>query len=226
MSLRLASYRPTSAAGTAIAGVLASVLCLPLAVRAQDRDRREPEGAVRRIEPGALITVRADEPIEVRSRDGRVFAGVVEQGVPDETDRLAIPRGSDVELVVRAARDGDLILDLDSVMMHGQRYAIRADADRVDAPARAPVDRRPGEVIGGGAVLGTLIGAIAGGGKGAVIGAAAGAVAGAAASGELITQGRTVRVPRGALLTFRLERPLDVGVPDDGYSRDGRHFHR
>ena len=203
--------------------VLAGSLAFTHVGRAQDRERR-PSDVVKRIEPGTLITVRADEPIETRSRDGRVFTGVVEQGVPDQRDRLAIPRGSKAELVVRAGGDGDLILDLDSVMVQGQRYAVSAEADRVDAPPRVERDRRPGELIGGGALLGTIVGAIAGGAKGAAIGAAAGAAAGA--SGELITRGPTVRVPQGALLTFRLERPLDVGVADDGYTRDGRHFHR
>jgi hypothetical protein len=225
MSLNASSQRTLRAASSAIAGVvvLVGALCFTQVGRAQDRDGR-PSDLVKRIEPGALITVRADEPIETHSRDGRVFEGVIEQGVPDERDHLAIPRGSKAELVVRAASDGDLILDLDSIVVHGQRYAVRADADRVDAPTRVEPDRKAGELIGGGAVLGTIVGAIAGGGKGAIIGAAAGAAAGA--SGDLIIRGKSVRVPQGALLTFRLERPLDIGVADDGYTRDGRHFHR
>ena len=77
-------------------------------------------------------------------------------------------------------------------------------------------------MAGGGAIIGAVIGALAGGGKGAAIGAAAGATAGLG----LAYQGRVVRVPAGSVLTFRLERGLDVGVRDEGYSRDGGHFHR
>ena len=49
------------------------------------------------------------------------------------------------------------------------------------------------EMVGGGAVLGTLIGAIAGGGKGAAIGAVA--RAGAGAGTQVLTRGKTVKVP-------------------------------
>ena len=47
--------------------------------------------------------------------------------------------------------------------------------------------------VGGGAVLGTLIGAIAGGGKGTAIGAVA--RAGAGAGTQVLTRGKTVKVP-------------------------------
>ena len=72
-------------------------------------------------------------------------------------------------------------------------------------------------------MLGSIIGAIAGGGKGAAIGAAAGAAAGAGT--QTLTRGRFVRVPRESLLTFRLEHPLEIGVADTGFMRDGRHYH-
>ena len=36
----------------------------------------------------------------------------------------------------------------------------------------------------------------------------------------------SVRVPAESLVTFRLGRSLEVGVPDEGYSRNGRHYHR
>src|SRR5713101_8268888 len=67
-----------------------------------------------------------------------------------------------------------------------------------------------GEYVGGGALLGSIIGAVAGGGKGALIGRVAGAAAGA--GGEVLTRGQSVRVPRDTLLTFRLERPVELGV--------------
>ena len=197
--------------------VLALAMCgAPLAT-AQPRD-------IARIEAGTQVPVRTTERIDERSFDGRVYSGVVDDDVRDATGRVAIRRGSAVELIVRQARDGDLILDLDSIIVDGQRYAVRADKTRVDAGSSSGDGRRTAEYAGGGALLGTIIGAVTGGGKGAAIGAAAGAAAGASAG--VLTRGHEVRVPAESLVTFRLERALDVGVPDDGYDRDQHHYHR
>ena len=38
-----------------------------------------------------------------------------------------------MELVVRVAPDNDLILDLDSVTVDGQRYALRTDPNRIES---------------------------------------------------------------------------------------------
>jgi hypothetical protein len=38
-------------------------------------------------------------------------------------------------------------------------------------------------------------------------------------------RGRAVRIPRGTVMGFRLERALDVDVPDRGVTRDGYHYH-
>jgi hypothetical protein len=160
----------------------------------------------------------------VQSRDGRIYSAVVDRDVLESsTGRVVIPAGSAVELEARDVRDGDLILDLDSVTVNGRRYGVRAAAERIET-SRAGVDSgKAAQYIGGGALLGTIIGAVAGGGKGAAIGAAAGAAAGAGA--VYATRGRRIMVPDEAVVTFRLERPLDVDVPDDGYTRDGRHYH-
>jgi len=63
-------------------------------------------------------------------------------------------------------------------------------------------------MVGGGAALGTLLGAIAGGGKGAAIGAVAGAGAGGTA--QVLTKGKTVKVPAETILRFQLDRPLHL----------------
>jgi hypothetical protein len=130
-----------------------------------------------------------------------------------------------VELIVRVARDNDLILDLESVTVDGQRYAVNADANRIEADNRDTVGKnsRTGKYVGGGAILGAILGAAVGGGKGAAIGAGLGAGAGATA--EIATSGREVHVPPESLVTFRIDRPLVVGARDDGYDRDGHHYH-
>lgn len=50
-----------------------------------------------------------------------------------------------------------------------------------------------------------------------------GGIIGAVTGAEV--QGQAVRVPRDTVVTFRLERPLDMGVADRGVNRDGRHYH-
>ena len=67
-------------------------------------------------------------------------------------------------------------------------------------------NKRTGEYVGGGAALGTLVGAIAGGGKGAAIGAVAGAAAGGTA--QVLTRGKEVKIPAESTLRFRLDQPL------------------
>jgi len=211
-------------------GSAAMVVTLCVTQPAQAQNRRnsyDPYQKLAQIESGTYITIRTRQSIDTNRSDGRVFTAVVDQDVWDDYRRLAIPaipRGSPVELLVRTARDGDLILDLDSVIVGGQRYAVSARADRIDAGGRADNNGdHAAEFIGGGAIIGSIVGAIAGGGKGAAIGAAAGAAAGTAG---LLTRGRFVRVPAGSLLTFRLDRDLKIGVPDDGFRRDQWHYHR
>ena len=109
----------------------ASAICMIPSVSAQDRDRDQPR--MTRIEPGTNIAVRTGEGIDVDRRDDRVFRGVVDQDVRGENGRLAIPRGSQVDLVVRVAPDNDLIIDLNSVTVNGQRFAIATDPNRQES---------------------------------------------------------------------------------------------
>ena len=115
-----------------------------------DRDRRYEGDRITRIQPGTNVTVRTDAPIDVERRDNRVYTGIVDQDVRGDDGRLAIPRGSSVELIVRVARDNDLVLDLESIMVNGQRYAIKADPNRVES-------ERDNSLVG------SIIGAINGG---------------------------------------------------------------
>lgn len=189
-------------------------------------DQFYPANPISRVEPGTQIPVRTNEIIATHSRDGRIYYGRIISDIRGSDGQVAIPRGSDVELIVRRAPDNDLILDIESVTSYGQRYAIDTDAERIEGSARSGIgaNRRTGEFVGGGAILGTIIGAIAGGGKGAAIGAAAGAAAGA--GGQVLTRGRDVRVPAESVITFQLDRPLLINIPDNGYMRSGYHYHR
>jgi hypothetical protein len=223
MRMKLYGVRSRTLRLIGLGAAVVMALSLPAGLQAQYRDR--DRGPFTRLEPGTQIAVRTSEYIDSDRADGRIFRGNVDQPVTGSNGRLAIPGGSPVELIVRSAPDGDLILDLESVVVNGERYAIRADANRIESNRREGVgaNRRTGEYVGGGAILGTIVGAIAGGGKGAAIGAATGAAAGAGT--QVLTRGHEVRIPRESLLTFRLDRPLDMGVTDAGVDRDGRHYH-
>jgi hypothetical protein len=169
---------------------------LASAASAQDRDRDrehhdEDRDRVTRIEPGTTVAVRTNQFIDSDRRDNRVYGATVAQDVRGERGRIAIPRGSQVELIVRTARDNDLILDLESVTVAGQRYGIQTDPNRVESEHHDD------------SLVGSIVGAISGG----------------------QVNGRHVKIRQGTVLTFRLERPLIVGVPDHGETRDGGHYH-
>ncbi|HEY2431033.1 MAG TPA: hypothetical protein VGI12_00060 [Vicinamibacterales bacterium] len=147
--------------------------------------------AITRLDPGMTLPVRLTESVAATREDYRVFTAVVDRDVPGDNGRLALPRGSQVELIVRNSRPGEMLLDLESVSVNGQRYAVRTDPQRVVGTA------------GGRDFIGSIIGTIRGGSA----------------------RGESVRVPRGTVMQFRLEQPLDVGVADRGVDRNGHHYH-
>jgi len=157
---------------------------------------------------GTPISVRINESIDTQdATESRTYGAQVNQDVVDANRNVAIPRGSEARLIVRRLGDGNLALDLESVSVSGRRYQVDT-ADVIQSGRRQGVgeNKRTAEYGGGGAVLGTLLGAIAGGGKGAAIGALAGGAAGIGT--EVLTRGKAVRVPAETVLNFRLDRPM------------------
>lgn len=175
------------------------------------------------IDTGTMITVRTIEAINVNDSDGEVFFGVVDKDVMNRAGGVVIPKGSDVELSVKDTSNNQLVLDLDSIIVDGQRYGIQTDESTLSSERKDGLgaNKRTGKFVGGGAALGAIVGAIAGGGKGAAIGAGAGAAAGAGA--QVLTRGRSVRVPAESLLTFRLQQPLQTQLTDN---REGRRYNK
>jgi hypothetical protein len=127
--------------------VLAVALGAPLIAKAQDQDRGRWSG-VARLDPGTTITVRTNEPIDSSRTDYRVYTATVDRGVRGDNGDLAIPRGATAELIVRSARDNDLILDLESVTIGGHRYAVRADRQRVDSGSNNLIGQIVGAIDG------------------------------------------------------------------------------
>jgi hypothetical protein len=165
------------------------------------------------IDAGTRVVVRTTQSIDERNANGRVFRGVVNDDIRDQRNRVAIPRGASVDLLVRDAGRHELYLDLDSITTGGQSYGVDATGrvvsggERVDS--RVGANAETAQRVGGGAVIGTIIGAVVGGGKGAAIGAATGAAVGA--STEIEVHGERVHVPSQSIVTFRLEEPLRLG---------------
>lgn len=134
-----------------------AILCVAPASRAGDRerdyrDRAYERGEFTRIERGTTVAVRTNETIDMDEWDNRVYTGIVDvdHDVRDTNGRLAIPLGSKVELIVRVAGDCDLVLDLESITVGGQRYAIRMDAQHIESrPDNSPVASMVGAVNGG-----------------------------------------------------------------------------
>lgn len=165
---------------------------------------------------GTQIGVITTDPIDSKTgSEGQTFAASIAQDVMDQdTGRVVIPKGSDAELVIRNVNAGgetgtsDLALDLQSVSVAGHTYDVSTQDIQQQGNAGIGKNKRTGQYVGGGAVLGTLIGAIAGGGKGAAIGAIAGA--GAGAGTQVLTRGKAVHVPSETTLNFRLDQPLHL----------------
>jgi hypothetical protein len=108
--------------------------------------------------------------------------------------------------------------------VNGTRMAVQTDsALTAEKEEGIGANSRTGRYVGGGAVIGAIIGAITGGKDGAAIGGAVGAGAGAGA--QVLTRGKSVKVPSESLVTFRLQQPLVTGVADRGFSRNGVHYH-
>ncbi len=182
---------------------------------------------VDRVAPGTEITVRTNEPVDIQSWDrGRIYRGQIARDVYATDGDIAFPRGAEAELIIRQVSDRDMVIDLEAIYANGRRFVVSASSQDFNIRDRQGVggNNRTAKYVGGGAIIGSIIGAIAGGGRGAAIGAAAGAASGAGA--QTLTRGREIHIPAESLLTFRLERPLQyVEGPDNGYNRDGRHYH-
>src|SRR2546427_10982777 len=125
-----------------------------------------------------------------------------------------IPKDSNADLVIRRVnsggtiQSGNVVLDLDSITVNGRRYRVSTEDLKQSGSGGIGKNRRTAEMVGGGAALGTLLGAIAGGGKGGAIGAVAGAGAGRTA--QVLSKGKTVKVPAETILRFQLDRPLHL----------------
>jgi hypothetical protein len=164
---------------------------------------------------GTELVVRTVETIDSRNAGAdQIFAAIVEQDVTDASGQVIIPERSSAQLVVRQMSSGgktgspEMVLDIQSITVNGRRYLVSTTDLARDSDTGLGKNKRTAQAVGGGAAIGTLIGAIAGGGKGAAIGAVIGAAGGAGA--QVLTKGREIRVPAETVLSFRLDRTMTL----------------
>ncbi|HEY1336880.1 MAG TPA: hypothetical protein VGF59_05190 [Bryobacteraceae bacterium] len=178
-----------------------------------DDRRNQNEWAT--LPAGTDISVRTDESIDSRNAvTGRLYPATMQRDIIDPNGNVLVPRGSRANLVIREVNEGgtlssgNFVLDLDSIEANGRRYRVSTEDIEKSSSNGLGKNKRTAEMVGGGAVLGTLLGAIAGGGKGAAIGAVAGAAAGGGV--QVLTKGHEIRVPAESVLNFRLDEPLHL----------------
>jgi hypothetical protein len=182
---------------------------------------RGPDSAMQMAPPPTgLIELPAGTNVVVRMIDGvdsetnsvgQTFAASIEEPVMVE-GRPVIPRGEDVVIKLVDSKESgkltgraELTLNLVSVNVNGRPVDINTQSVSRESDARG---QQTAKVVGGTAVVGTILGAIAGGGKGAAIGAVAGGAAGAGA--EMVLKGQRVKVPSETRLTFVLDTPVRI----------------
>ena len=164
---------------------------------------------------GTAISVRTNQAVDSRNAsEGQTYSAVVVDDVKGSSGEILIPKNSDAQLVIRKVATGgttgspELTLDLNSVTVNGRNYLVSTADVSKKGNSGIGKNKRTAEMVGGGAALGTLLGAIAGGGKGAVIGAIAGAAAGGTA--QVLTKGKEVKVPAETVLKFQLDQPVTL----------------
>ena len=164
---------------------------------------------------GTEIVVRTVEMIDSRNAGvNQTFSAIVEENVTNASGRVIVPGRSSAQLIIRQLSSGgvtgspEMVLDIQSLTVAGRRYLVSTTDLSRDSDTGIGTNKRTAEAVGGGAALGTIIGAIAGGGKGAAIGGVIGAAGGAGA--QVLTKGHDVRVPAETVLRFRLDKSVTM----------------
>jgi hypothetical protein len=165
------------------------------------------------IPAGTSVFVRMIDGVDSSTNKiGDTFRGSLESPIV-VGDTVVAPASADVYGKLTQAKAAgkisgaaQLTLELTGIRIKGSIVPVDSTDYEVAGKGRGT---QSAERIGGGAVLGTIIGAIAGGGKGAAIGGVVGA--GAGATVQVVTKGDQVRIPSETLLEFKLQQ--DVTVP-------------
>ncbi len=155
-----------------------------------------------------------------KNQEGDVFTGTL-NGPLNLNGRTLIPDGSlFTGVITQLVKGGTLktspeigFIITDFRLPGGKSYSV--DTYTIYRKGRSHTAREVA-MIGGGAAAGAIIGGIIGDEKGAVIGGAAGAAAGTGASAA--TGRQNLIYPEGLTLTFQLQEPLTIIVPDKDWT--------
>jgi len=164
------------------------------------------------IADGTVLQIRMIDPIDSASNQpGDRFRATLDTPITIN-DKVIVPQGADIEGRVAELKSAGhfagkpaIALELTALNVNGRRYSLHTNQYSREGSSRG---KNTAAKVGGGAALGTIIGAIAGGGKGAAIGGVIGAGAGGGV--QAASKAPAIHVPSEALLSFTLESPLTV----------------
>lgn len=158
------------------------------------------------------LAIRTNESINATQSDvGKTYSAEVARTIQDQNGNILVPKGAPVALTIASVKNPTLgeyqaELALHSITINNHRYLVSTNTVTQQGTGGLGKNKKTAEMVGGGALLGTVIGAVAGGGKGAAIGAVLGGAGGAGA--QVLTKGKQVKVPAEAVLTFQLSQPV------------------
>lgn len=176
-----------------------------------------PTAAAHVLPIGTQFPVRLQDTINsLLNSEGQTVTGLVSGDVRGPDGLTVLPSGSKVYVYIarlrpartRSAADGELQLRVDSIMVAGQSYGVRADVGQVPHELRGRgVTAGEVEKVGAGAAAGAVVGGVVTGKtRGAVIGGVVGAAGGAVVAAH--TASRDVVVTPGTLLPVVLREPF------------------
>jgi len=164
------------------------------------------------IPDGTVVQIRMIDTIDSASNQpGDRFRATLDTPITID-DKVIVPQGADIEGRVAELKSAGhfagkpaIALELTALNVNGRRYSLHTNQYSREGSSRG---KNTAAKVGGGAALGTIIGAIAGGGKGAAIGGVIGAGAGGGV--QAASKAPAIHVASEALLSFTLENPLTV----------------
>jgi len=169
------------------------------------------------IPSGTPLKVTLNDTLQTnKNLEGDAFTGTLDEPVEME-GKVLIPAGSTCTgVITKLVKGGTLKTSPEIAFVvteittpKGKTYAV--EVDTIYKKGKSHTGREVG-MIGGGAAAGAVIGGLLGKKKGALIGAVAGAAAGTGAAAA--TGRENIIYPAGLTLTFNLQSPLTVTVPE------------
>jgi hypothetical protein len=164
------------------------------------------------VADGTVLQVRMIDSVDSASNQpGDRFRATLDAPITID-DKVIVPQGADIEGHVAELKGAGkfsgkpaIALELTALSVNGRRYSLHTSQYSREGSSRG---KNTAEKVGGGAVLGSIIGAIAGGGKGAAIGGVVGAGAGGGV--QAASKAPQIHVASESLLSFTLQNPITV----------------